>query len=119
VKVEPDPKYDSLGVSHTPPAWLLPIMDFPQPHCRSVDRKIEPYSNEWALLVQKLKVHEKAHHAEIESSSNPMDSLRGHLLPKAWVVPSWASAKASALAPYLDVLPAHFHVQTLSVWNHL
>ena len=29
---------DSIGVSHTPFAWLLSIMDFPQPYCRSVDK---------------------------------------------------------------------------------
>jgi hypothetical protein len=91
VEVEPDPKSDSLGVSHTPPAWILPIMDFPQPHCRSADLNIEPYRNAWASLVQKLKVHEKDPHAEIESSSNPMDSLQGFLLPEVWTVPTWAS----------------------------
>jgi hypothetical protein len=66
-----------------------------------------------------MKVHEKAPHVEIESSSNPMDSLQGFLLPKVWFVPSWASVEASAMASYLVVLPAYFHVQNLSVWNHL
>jgi hypothetical protein len=60
VEVEPDAKYDSLGVSHTPFAWILTIMDFPQPHCRYVDQNIEPYNNAWASQVlEKLKVHEK------------------------------------------------------------
>jgi hypothetical protein len=81
VEVEPYPKSDSLGVSHTP-AWLLAIMDFPQPHCSPVDRKIEPYRNAWESQVHNLKVHEKAPHDEIESSSNPMASLQGHLLPE-------------------------------------
>jgi hypothetical protein len=63
VEVEPDPKFDSLGESHAPPAWLLPILDCQQPHCRYVDQKIEPYSNAWASLVQNLKVHEKVPHA--------------------------------------------------------
>ena len=58
-----------------------------------------------------MKVHEKAPHVEIKSSSNPMDSLQGHLLPEAWIVPSWASTKDSMLAPYLVVLHAHLHVQ--------
>jgi hypothetical protein len=75
--------------------------------------------NAWASQVQKLKIHEKAPHDEIESSSNPMDSLQGCLLPKVWYVPSWASAEASVLASYLDVLRAYFHVQNWSVWNHL
>ena len=52
-------------------------------------------------------------------SSNPMDSLQSFLLPEVWFVPSWASAEASALASYLDVLPAYFHVHNMSVWNHL
>jgi hypothetical protein len=80
VEVEPDAKSDSLGVSHTHFAWLLAIMDCPQPHYRDADQKIEPYSNAWASLVQNLEVHEKAPHAEIKSSSNPMDSLQGYLL---------------------------------------
>jgi hypothetical protein len=66
-----------------------------------------------------MKVHEKEPHVEIESSSNPMDSLQGFLLPEVWYVPSWASAKASMLASYLAVLPAYFHVKNLSVWTHL
>jgi hypothetical protein len=82
VEVEPDAKSNSLGVSHAPFAWLLAIMDCPQPHCRDLDQKIEPYSNAWASQVLNLKVHEKAPHVEIESSSNPMDSLQGYLLPK-------------------------------------
>jgi hypothetical protein len=113
--VEPDAKSDSLGVSHTPSAWLLSIMDFPQPYCSSADQWIEPYSNAWALQVLKRKVHEKSPHAEIKSSSNPMDSL----LPEVWYVHSWASVEASTLASYLDVLPAYFHVHNLSVWNHI
>jgi hypothetical protein len=68
VEVEPDRKYDYLGVSHTPFAWMLPIMDFPQPHCRYVDQNIEPYRNAWESLVQKMKVHEKDPHAKIKSS---------------------------------------------------
>jgi hypothetical protein len=74
--------FDSLGVSHTSFARLLPIVDFQQPHCRYVDKKIETYNNAWTSLAQKLKVHEKAPHDEIESSLNPMDSLQGYLLPK-------------------------------------
>jgi hypothetical protein len=80
VEVEPDFKSDSLGVIHTPPAWFFSIMDFPQPYCGFVDLNIEPYSNAWELWVQKLKVHERDPHDEIDSSSNPMDSLQGHLL---------------------------------------
>jgi hypothetical protein len=82
VEVEPNAKSDSLEEIHAPPAWLLPIMDFQQLHCRYVDHKIEPNRNAWASLVQKMKVHEKAPHAEIKSSSNPMDSLQGYLLPE-------------------------------------
>ena len=66
-----------------------------------------------------MKVREKAPHAEIESSSNPMDSLQGFLLPEVWSMPSWAYVEASTLASYMDVLPAYFHVHNLSVWNHL
>ena len=115
MEVEPDPKSDSLGEFHAPPAWLLPIVDCQQPHCRYVDQKIEPYNNAKASLIHKLKVHEKDPHAEIESSSNPMDPLQGNLLPKAWIVPSWASVEASSLSPYLVVLPSHFCVQNPSV----
>jgi hypothetical protein len=71
------------------------------------------------LQVLKLKVHEKAPHVEIESSLNPMDSLQDFLLAKVWYVPSWAYAKALTLTSYLAILPAYFHVQNLSVWNHL
>jgi hypothetical protein len=117
--VEPDSKSSSVGVSHTPSVWILAIMDFPQPYCSSVDHYIEPYSNAWALQVLKLKVHEKAPHVEIEASSNSMDSLQGCLLLEVWFVPSWASAEASTLDSYLAVLPTYFHVQNLSVWNHL
>jgi hypothetical protein len=67
----------------------------------------------------KLKIHGKTPHAKIESSSNPMDSPQGFLLAEVWFVPSWASTEASALVSYLDVLPSCFHVQNLSVWNHL
>jgi hypothetical protein len=119
VEVEPDPKYNYLGVSHTPFAWLLAIMDFPQPHCRAADQTIEPYKNAWALQVQNMKVHKKDSHVEIESSSNLMDSLQGLLLSEVWFVPSWSYAKASMMASYLAVLPSYFHVQNLSVWNHL
>jgi hypothetical protein len=119
VDVEPDSKSGSVGVSHTPSAWLLSIMDFLQPYCSFVDQWIEPYSNAWALQVLNLKVHEKAPHVEIESSLNPMDSLQGCLLLEVWFVTSWASAEALVLASYLAVLPAYFHVQNLSVWNHL
>jgi hypothetical protein len=66
-----------------------------------------------------MKIHEKAPHVEIESSSNPMDSLQDCMLPEVWYVPYWASAEASTLDSYLSVLPAYFHVQNLSVWNHL
>ena len=38
VEVEPDSMSGSVGVSHTPFAWLLSIMDFPQPYCSSVDQ---------------------------------------------------------------------------------
>jgi hypothetical protein len=110
MEVEQDEKFDSLGVSHTPSAWLLSIMDFSQPYYRSVDHYIEPYSNAWASQVLKLKVHEKDPHAEIKPSSNPMDSLQGFLLPKVWFVPSWAYVEASMLASYLAVLPSYFHV---------
>ena len=37
VEVEPDAKSYSLGVSHTPFACLLSIIDFPYPHCRAMD----------------------------------------------------------------------------------
>jgi hypothetical protein len=53
-----------------------------------VDQCIEPYNNAGESLVQTLKLHEKAPHAEIESSSNPMDSLQGHHLPEVWIVPT-------------------------------
>jgi hypothetical protein len=79
VEVEPDPKSDSLRVSHTPSTWMLATMDCPRPHCRVVDQNIEPYSNAWASQVLKMKVHEKAHHAKTKSSSNPMDSLQGNM----------------------------------------
>ena len=88
MEVELDAKSDSLGVSHTPFAWLFSIMDFQQPHCRDADQKIEPYRNAWASQVMKLKIHEKAPHDEIESSLNPMYSLQGFLLPEVWSVPS-------------------------------
>jgi hypothetical protein len=102
---------DSLGVSHTPHAWILSITDFPQPYYRSMDLKIEPYSNAWASQVQKMKLHERAPHDEIESSSNPMDSLQGFLLPEVWVMPTWASAEALVLVPHLAILSAQLHVQ--------
>jgi hypothetical protein len=110
VEVEPDPKFDSLGESHSPPTWLLPIVDCQQFHCMYVDKNVEPYSNAWASLVQKMKVHEKDPHAKIDSSSNPMDPLQGGLLPKVWIVPTWEFAEALTLAPHLDVLPSHLHV---------
>jgi hypothetical protein len=110
VEVEPDPKSDSLGVSHTPLAWLLPIMDFPQPHYISTDQNTESYNNAWESLVRKLKIHEKVPHANIDSSSNPMDSLQGHMLPEVWTMPTWASAEALALDPHMVVLPALIHV---------
>jgi hypothetical protein len=66
-----------------------------------------------------LKVHEKAPHAEIKPSSNPMVSLQGFLLPEVWHVPYWASIEDLALDSYLVVLPTYFHVHNLSVWNHL
>jgi hypothetical protein len=119
VEVEPDSKSGSVGVSHTPSAWLLAIMDFLQPYYSSMDQYIEPYSNAWASQVLKLKEHEKAPHVDIDSSSNPMDSMQGCLLPKVWFVPSWASAEASVMDSYLDILLAYFHVENLSVWNHL
>jgi hypothetical protein len=108
--VEPNPKSNSLGESHSPPTWLLPVVDFQQPHCRYVDQKIEPYSNEWESLVQKMKVHEKDIHAKMESSSNPKDPLQGFLLHEVLIVPTWAFAEALTLAPHLAVLPAHVHV---------
>jgi hypothetical protein len=82
LEVELNPNSNSLGVSHTPHAWLLTIMDFPKPHCRVADHKIEPYRNAGESMVHKLKVHEMTSHAKIESSSNPMDSLQGFVLPK-------------------------------------
>jgi hypothetical protein len=75
VEVEPDPKSNSIGLSHTSLAWFLAIMDFPQPHCRAADQNIEPYNNVVASMVQTMKLHEKSLHVEIDSSSNPMDSL--------------------------------------------
>jgi hypothetical protein len=57
-----------------------------------------------------MKVREKAPHAEIESSSNPMDSLQGFLLLEVWYVPSWAYDEYLVLASYLAVLPTYFHV---------
>jgi hypothetical protein len=65
-----------------------------------------------------MEIHEKDTHAEIESSSNPMDSLQGCLLHEVRFVPSWESAETSVLASYLAVLLAYFYVQNLSVWNH-
>jgi cell wall assembly regulator SMI1 len=85
-------------------------MDFSQPHYRAADQKIEPYRNAWASLVQNLKVHEKASHAEIESSSNPVDSLQGSLFPKVWIVPTWAYVEAPVLAPHMAVLLAQIHI---------
>jgi len=38
VEVEPDVKSGSLGVSHTPFAWLLSITDFPHPYSRYEDQ---------------------------------------------------------------------------------
>jgi hypothetical protein len=38
VDVEPDSMSGFVGVSHTPSAWLLAIMDFPQPYCSFVDQ---------------------------------------------------------------------------------
>jgi len=111
VEVELDPKSNSLGVGHTPPAWFLPIKDFPQPHYRATDQNIEPYINAWESLVQKIKIHEKYPHAEIKSSSNPMDSLQGHLLLEVWIVPTWASTEAPSLDPHMDVIPTPLHVQ--------
>jgi hypothetical protein len=119
VEVELDSKFGFVGVSHTPFAWILSIMDFPQPYCSFLDQYIDPYSNAWASQVLKLKIHEKDPHAKIESSSNPMDSLQDFLLPKVCYVPSWASVEALVLASYLDVLPSYFLLQNLSVWNHL
>jgi hypothetical protein len=110
VEVEQDPKYDSLGESHDPLAWLLPIVYYQQPHCRYVDKKIEPYNNAWESLVHNMKVHEKDPHAEIESSLNPMDPLQGCLLHVVWTMPTWAFAEAMTLSPHLAVLPAHLHV---------
>ena len=82
MEVELDAKSDSLGESHAQHACLLSIMDFPHPYCRFVDQYIEPYSNAWESKVLKMKVHEKALHAKIKSSSNPVDSLHGCLLPE-------------------------------------
>ena len=115
MEVEPDSKSDSLGESHAPPAWLLAIMDFPQPYCSSSDKPIEPYNNAWASQVLKLEVHEKAPHAEIDSSLNPMDFLQGCLLLEVWYVPYWEATEASTLASYLAILPTYFHVHNLSV----
>jgi hypothetical protein len=110
VEVELESKSNSLGESHAPPAWILALMDFPQPYCKFVDQYIEPYSNAWASQVLKLKIHEKTPHAEIDSSSNPMDSLQHFLFAEVWSVPSWESIEASTLASYMDVLPSYFHV---------
>jgi hypothetical protein len=79
-------------------------MDFPQSYNRSVDREIEPCINAWESIVQKLKVHDNVLHVEINSFSNPMDPLQGHLFLEAWNVPSWESTEASMLAPYLSLL---------------
>jgi hypothetical protein len=111
VEVKPDPKSNSLGEIHAPPTWMLPIADFQQPHCKYVDHKIEPYRNAWASLVQKMKVHEKDPHAEIESSSNPMYPLQGFLLPEVWIVPTWVFFEDLTMAPHLAILPTHLHVQ--------
>jgi hypothetical protein len=115
--VELDSKFGSVGVSHTPSAWFLSIMDFPQPNCSYADQWIEPYRNAWASHIIKMKVHEKAPYAQIKSSSNPVDSLQGFLLHEVWYVPSWASTEASTLASYLVVLPAYFHVQNMRVYG--
>jgi hypothetical protein len=85
-------------------------MDFPQPHSRIADQNIEPYRNAWASLVHKLKVHDKVPHAEIESPLNTMDPLQGQLLHEVWIVPTWESTEALALATHLDVLHAQLHV---------
>jgi hypothetical protein len=114
VEVETDPKSDSLGVNHTPPTWLLPIMDFPQPHYRSVDQNIEPYRNAWESQVENIKIHENASHVEIESSSNPMDPPQDFLLHEVWTIPTWAFVEALVLAPHLAILPTLLHVH-----NHL
>jgi hypothetical protein len=74
-----------------------------------VDQKIEPYINAWASLVQKLRVHEKDPHVDIESL-NPMDPLQGFLLREVWIVPTWEFAEASTLAPHLVLLPTHMDV---------
>jgi hypothetical protein len=48
-----------------------------------------------------------------------MDSLQGFLLVEVCSMPFWAFAEALALVSYLDVLLAYFHVQNLSVFNHI
>jgi hypothetical protein len=73
--------------------------------------KIEPYRNAWESLVQKLKIHEKYPHDEINSSSNPMDPLQGFLLPELWIVPTWEFTEYLTLSPHLVVLLAHLYVQ--------
>jgi hypothetical protein len=72
---------------------------------------IKPYRNAWESLVQKMKVHKKDPHDEIKSSLNQMDSLQGHLFPKVWTVPTWASSEDLALAPHMAILPTQIHVQ--------
>jgi hypothetical protein len=53
-----------------------------------MNQKVEPYRNAWESLVQKLKLHEKDPHVEIESSSNKMDSLQGRMFPEVWIIPT-------------------------------
>jgi hypothetical protein len=93
-----------------------------------VDQNIEPYSNAWESLVQKVKLHEKDPHAKIKSSSNPKDPLQSHLLPEVWIVPTWEFSKSLIMTPHLVVLPLQIHVQNplnmslnmhhLNAWNH-
>jgi hypothetical protein len=62
-------------------------------------------------MVQKINVHEKDTYTKIKSSPNPMHPLQGFLLPDVWTMPTWEFAKAPMLAPNLDVVPTHIHVQ--------
>jgi hypothetical protein len=50
-------------------------------------------------------------HADIESSSNPMDPVQGFLLPEVCIVTTWEFVEELMLAPHLVVLPTHLHVQ--------
>jgi hypothetical protein len=76
-----------------------------------VDQNIEPYSNAWESLVQKMNLHEKDPHAKIKSSLNPKDPLQSRMLPEVWNMPTWEFVEALMMTPHLVVLPPQIHVQ--------